>query len=394
MDIRSVVPLDENSLIACAKANVGLEDFGDDSWYEPFQVLVKSLDDEANLNLMGRLMTRSDLLLFLQARLQVEDVYKQHPEISDEEIVKPIFIIGQGRSGTSVLQNMLSADPDCGTTTMWEVFFPAPPPEKATYRTDPRIEKADKLVTQLNRVVPEFEAMHEWGAEVPTETIQVHGLTFVSPWFNAFMGQASSYMQYLQSQDLVPVYEYEKRVLKLLQWKNPRRTWVMKTPYYIQHLPTLLQVYPDAGLVWTHRDPVKALASAVNMVGTMFWSRSDTPFIGKSFEMYTNADQSAAMMTRPIDWLDSGRVPRDRLYNLQYLDFIRDPVGSARQIYDYFGIEMTEEGANAMRRYMADNPRSSRPSHRYDVGPADQVLREREAYRRYQEHFDVPTETG
>src|SRR5690606_32088256 len=132
-----------------ARANTGLDDFGADDWREPFEVLIRSLNDEAQLNLMGRLMTRSDLVILLEQRLQIEDTYKRFPEIDEEEIRKPLMIIGQGRSGTSFLQNLMAQDPDHNVLLHWNTYFPCPPPEKETYHSDPRIERAQGLITQL-----------------------------------------------------------------------------------------------------------------------------------------------------------------------------------------------------------------------------------------------------
>lgn len=391
-DLRHVVPLDERSLIDAAVAATGLDDFGADDWRQPFSVLVRSLDDEAQLNLMGRLMTRSDLLLTLQARLRIEDTYKRHPEIENEEIVRPLMIVGQGRSGTSVLQNLLSADPHNGTVRNWEALFPCPPPEAADHETDPRIERADGLTTQWNRVAPEIESMHEFNGRVPTESIHVQCTSFRSPaWFDLF-GQIPSYTAYMAGQDPADAYRYEKRVLKLLQWRNPRRTWVMKSPYTLTHLPSYLEVYPDGGLIWTHRDPVRALSSVVSLIGTLHWMRSDEPFLGDSLAQFTNADLAAGMMSQPIGWLASGAVPADRLCNVQYREFVADPMAVVTRIYDQFGLELTEEGRAAMQRYMDENPRSGRPSHSYDLGSADEVELERAAFQAYRKYFDVPEE--
>src|SRR4029453_18721287 len=142
LDLKSVVPLDEDSLLSHARKNTGLSDFGSDDWHEPFRIFIKSLEEEADLTLMGRLMTRSDILMHLEARLRIEDEYKRHPQIEDEEMRSPILIVGSGRSGTSAMLNLLSLDPDNGTVKTWEALFPAPPPEAATYRPDPRIAKA------------------------------------------------------------------------------------------------------------------------------------------------------------------------------------------------------------------------------------------------------------
>lgn len=162
LDIKSIVPFDEASLIACAKANTGLSDFGDDEWHEPFKIFIKALDQDSGLNLMGRIMTRSELLMYLEARLRIEDTYKQHPEIDDLELAPSMLIVGSGRSGTSAIQTLLGLDPDNAITKHWEALFPCPPPEAATYRTDPRIAIADRRMTQWNRVTPEIMSVHEF----------------------------------------------------------------------------------------------------------------------------------------------------------------------------------------------------------------------------------------
>lgn len=393
MDIKGIVPLDENSLIETAKRNTGLDYFGEDDWYEPFKLLVKGFDEESELNLIGRIMTRSDMLMFLQNRLQIEDVFRRHPEVAEEQIKQPVMIIGQGRSGTSVMHNVLSQDPDNAVIRAWQVYFPCPPPEAATIANDPRIDHGHKLSTMVNRVTPEAASMHEWYGTVPTDCASVHCHTFNSPaWFSPVLGQSPSYVGEVIKRSNVPVYQYEKRFLQLLQWRNPCKRWVLKSPYSINHIPEILQVFPDMGFIWPHRDPVKALASMVNLLGITFWARTDHPFIGDSMDMYTNADVGAAMMSRPIDWLESGVLPRSQLCNVKYQDFVRDPVAVVANIYDYFGFEMTDRGREAMRRYMVEKPRESRPAHQYDVGEQEMIETERRAYKRYQDYFDVPSE--
>lgn len=201
LDIKSVVPLDESSLIAHAKANTGLADFGSDDWHESFKVFIKSLEEESQLTLMGRILTRTDLLQYLEARLRIEDTYKRHPEIEEQAIVSPMMIVGSGRSGTSALQNLLSYDPGNGTPKHWEALFPCPPPEQSTCRTDPRIAVADKRMTLWNRVTPEMESIHEWGGAMPTELIQLEALSFQAGGWLVFCGFTPSYDAYMSARD-------------------------------------------------------------------------------------------------------------------------------------------------------------------------------------------------
>lgn len=392
MDLRGVVPLDENSLIAHAKATTGLSDFGDDDWHEPFQVLIRSWDEEASLNLMGRLMARSDLLVYLQSRLQIEDTYKRHPEIADERIDRPIVIVGQGRSGTSGLLNLVARDPENGTCKTWEAYFPCPPPEKATYPTDPRIAKADALITQWNRVVPEMVSVHEFSGEIPTESIQLHCLSFQSPSWFVMTSPAPRYVEYMAKRGVLGALRYERRVLKLLQWKNPRRHWVLKSPDATRYMPEVREVYPDVCLVWSHRDPVKALSSAVNTLGTLAWTRTDQQLPPGVFDHVTDAEKCAAMLCAPIAQIEGDADLRGRLCNVQYRDFIETPIAVVEKIYATCGRTLSEAGRVAMQQFMDDYPRTTRPAHAYDVGSKEQIARERVFFRRYQEYFGVPDE--
>jgi hypothetical protein len=392
MNIRGVVPLDEESLLNSAMEATGLSDFGADDWREPFRIFIKALEDEAQLNLMGRIRTRSEILQILEARLQVEDTYKRHPEIADEKITKPIFIIGQGRSGTSLLQNVLSAHPDNGVLKHWEMIFPCPPPETATYDTDPRIAKAHALIDQWNRVTPTFPSMHELGGDMPHEDLQILAMNFMSISAMDCLGQVPSYDVYAYTADMVPTLRYHERVLKLLQWKNPRKQWVLKDPLHLDRMQALLEVYPDACFVWTHRDPVRALASLVSIIGTIQWGRSDHPFSGISLEYMTDPNMSAGRFNAVIDQLESGAVPSGQIYNILFKDLVADTVGTVAEMYRHFGIELTDEGRAGMEKYMADNPRDSRPPHQFSAGSPEVVARAHEAFARYEQYFNVPTE--
>jgi hypothetical protein len=391
-DLPGVVPLDENSLLATAKANTGLSDFGDDDWHEPFQVLIRSWNEETRMHLMGRLMARSDLLLYLEARLRIEDTYKKHPQIEDEAIVKPIVIVGQGRSGTSGLLNLLAKDPENGTCKTWEAYFPCPPPEAATYATDPRSARADRLITQWNRVVPQMPSVHEFSGEVPTETIQLHCLSFQSPSWFVMTSPAPSYVAYMAKRGELPALRYERRVLKLLQWKNPRKHWVLKSPDATRYMPYLREVYPDVCIVWSHRDPVKALSSAVNTLGTLAWTRTDQQLPAGIFEHVTSADKCAEMLCAPIELIERDADLRARLVNVQYRDFLEKPLQVVEEIYARCGRTLSVAGRGAMQHYMDEYPRISRPTHAYDVGPKELIARERVAFRRYQAYFGVPDE--
>ena len=393
MDIRGVVPLDEDSLIHSAMAATGLSDFGGDEWREPFRVLIRALEDESGLNLMGRLWARHEILLLLQARLQIEDTYKRHPEIADEEISQPIIILGQGRSGTSFLQNTLTANPDNKSLLQWEAMFPCPPPEQASYETDPRIEQADRIANRWNRVIPTMVSMHEWNGRVPQECCEIMALTFMAPSWLGLLGQVPSYDQFMMTQDYTPAFEYHKRVLKLLQWKNPRKHWVLKDTQHMDRLELVLKTYPDACFIWIHRDPVRAFASVINLIGTTQWSRCDHPFSTGGYEFVTDISFSAARLNAVINQLEAGVVPPRQMYNLLYKDYISDPIANIEKIYLHFGIELNEKSRQGMVSYLREKPRDKRPPHKVDVGSPEDIANARQAYQRYQDYFSIPSET-
>lgn len=400
LDLKEVVPIESRSLIESAMRNTGLDHFGEDDWREPFEILVRALDAEAQLNLMGRLMTRSDLLMFLEGRLWIEHWYRAHPEIDEEQIVAPLLLTGQGRSGTSALQNLMNADPAHGSTMTWEVLLPGPtPPEKTTFDTDPRRMAAHWRSSQWSRVTPEMGGMHDWSGTRPTENIHLQCLSFQSPvWLN-ILGQVPSYNEYMASKSLVPAFAYEKRALKYLQWRNPRDRWVLKTPVYLDMVPFALAVYPDAGFVWIHRDPVQTTASAAAMAGVLNLIRSDRGYIGSeqdgrlgNLESYASAEMSALTFGRMIGWLEDGTLPRDQLCNVYYRDFIKDPVAVVRQIYAFYGIDAGEDRFQAMAHWMASDREQRGHTHSYPKGTPEQIAHERRVFAQYQDYFSVPSE--
>ena len=392
LDIAGIVPLDEDSLIATAKANTGLSDFGSDDWREPFKVFLKSLDEEANLNLMGRVMTRSDILMNLEARLRIEDTCKRHPEIEDQELATPMMIVGSGRSGTSAIQNLLSFDPDNGTPKHWEALFPCPAPEAASYLTDPRIAIADKRMTQWNRVTPELMSMHEFGGDMPTELIQLEALSFQARGWLLFCGFTPTFDAYLTPKNSLAGLRYTKRILKLLQWKNPRQRWLLKSPDSMRYLPELFEVFPDMQLIWMHRDPLKTVSSMVSLVGTILWVRSDQGLDERSTAQLTNPAGLAGLFGMVMDQIEQGKVPGNQFRHVQYVDFINDPLATVEKLYLEMGTPLTGKARQAMADYLQEHPRDNRPTHKYNVGDAQRLAEERKLFERYQTKFSVKTE--
>lgn len=391
MDIASLVPLEPAELIARAMANTGLADFGQDPWREGFEILVKALNEEADLNLFGRLMTRSDLLIWLEERLAIEDAYRRHPEIDEQVVDAPVFIVGQARSGTSILFELLSTDGRFGVPTNWEIMFPCPPPEAATYRSDPRIAKAQHLLTQWHRVAPSFLSMHELGATIPNECKVAMNCTFTSDNLTGLF-QVPSYYAWLAQADLTVPYAHYKRMLKLLQWKNPRRHWLLKSPSHTESLPVLFKVFPDARVVYTHRDPVRARASVVNLLGTLYWMRSDKPFDAASFERLMTAEAYAASLDRVIDQIESGEIPRAQIHDFLFADLMRSPPDALSALYGRLNMDFTAAAKKAAAEYLEHKPSGKFGRNVYELGEQERITRERALFARYQAFHGVPDE--
>lgn len=391
MHIESLVPLEAEELMATARRNTGFDDFGSDEWREPFERLLRAINTEAELNLFGRLMTRSDLLRWLEERLGIERAYAEHPEIEDEVIDAPVIVTGLPRSGTSILFEILAQDPQFGSPRHWEILFPYPPPERASYETDPRIERCEHLVTQWSRVAPTYATMHEMGARIPNECIVAMSCSFMSENISALF-QVPSYSSWLFATDLSYPYAYYKRLLKLLQWRNPRRHWLLKSPSHLGCLPTLFKTFPDARVLFTHRDPIRAQASVTNLLGTIYWMRSDKAFDARAFDSLLTPENVAARLDHVIDQLEDGSIPRAQMFNLKYANLIEQPLQAVTRLYAEAGLPLEDTARHNMEAYLQHKPQGKFGRHQYRVGEREEIARKRSWFRRYQDYFSCPDE--
>ncbi len=391
MDIDSLVPLDASELMATARRNTGFNDFGSDEWREGFQVFLKALNEEAELHLLGRLMSRSDILRWLEARLGIEAAYAQHPEIDDEIIDSPVVVTGLPRSGTSILFELLAQDDQFGSPRNWEIMFPYPPPAAASYETDPRIARCEHLVTQWQRVVPSYATMHEMGANIPNECIVAMSCTFLSENLSG-QYQIPSYNQWYYQQNLDYAYAYYKRMLKVLQWQNPRRHWLLKAPSHLGNLPVLLRNFPDARVVISHRDPLVAQASVTSLLGTLYWMRSSQAFDASAFESLMTPEAGSARLNDVVELLESGAVQRDQVSHVLYSQLVQQPLETLQDLYRDMGLALDDSSRQAMQDYLANKPKGKFGKHSYQGDDEQQRNRKRALFQRYQQYFGVPNE--
>lgn len=383
--------LDRERLVTEVVAETGLDDFGEDTWQEGLERLVDSLLTEAQLHELGVFVAADDARMNLRNRANIVDWHKRHPDMAERDVTPPIVVVGQGRTGTTILLDLLAQDPAHRVPLTWEVDDPCPPPETATYDTDPRIELAQAKADASELVIPGFKAIHPMGARLAQECVRITAADFRSLIYPT-VHHVPSYARWLIDEaDMAPAYRWHRTTLELLQWHHPGERWVLKSPGHIWCLGALLDEYPDALLIQTHRDPLRIIASLASLLETLRKLGSDVHPITEAAAEW--ADYIIEGLDRSVTAREDGTVDPDRIVDVQFRDFMADPFGTIGGIYDRFGLEYTADAEARMRAFLAANPGDGHGTHTYsfaDTGLDAGELRERT--RRYQEYFGVEDE--
>lgn len=373
-------------LIERARASTALDDFGEDSFREGLERLVASQESEARLNEAGRAAQDAQIVHFLAQRLQVEDWYRRHPEIDDEEILAPLIGLGLPRTGSTALGFLLALDPAVRSLRNWEAATPCPPPETATAATDPRIAIARISLERRNAAFPRMRQMYPSDPLGPTECQALQAMDFKSQLFQA-QAQVPSYAQWLNDEaDLVPTYRFVKRVLKLLQWRCPPKRWRLRNPSNIVFIDALNTVFPDARFWMTHRDIAKVIPSAADLYCELAQAFSDD--VDRRYMGRLNADVWDSGMRRLIAFREAGN--EDRFFDIHFSEMQADPFPTLERLYAFLGEEFTDDTRARMAAWRRDTPREKHGDHRYeaaDFGLSDGGLQER--FRFYNERFGL-----
>jgi hypothetical protein len=342
--------------MATAVAQTGLEDFGDDSFREGLEILVRSLRDEAQLNERGEAFLYPRIVGHLSQRLQVEDWYRRHPEIDEVPVVAPLFGVGLPRTGSTALSFLLAQDPGIRYLRQWEAAQPCPPPSTVE-GADPRIDPAKAEMVGSKSHVPT-------DASGPMECLELMNLDFRSHIFVAF-AHIPTYADWLLDADLTSTYAYERRILKLLQWGEPERQWRLKCPAHIIWLDSLLRAFPDARFVQTHRDPTDVMLSACDVYADIIGGFTD--HLDREAIARLNVEHWTTGIERVMAVRDGGAD--ERFYDIDFRAMHRDPIGEVQGLYDWLGTPVSDEFAENMRRWWAHNSENREPSPKRD--PAD-----------------------
>ncbi|MCP4466075.1 MAG: sulfotransferase [Halieaceae bacterium] len=365
-------------LIREAQQQTGFDEFGEPSIREGLEVLLETYDRNI-LDPDGRKRCRERVVMQLATRLKCENAFRTITEIDKQEIVAPIFVTGLPRSGTSALLNLLVAAPENRGVLQWECQFPDPWPETKPGEEDFRYPYLVKALDD-NRD-SDFSKIHYVDADTPEECVLLHAYAFNGVQLG-FEIMLEPYRSWLLAQDLVPLYQYQKRQMQMLNWRNPGKQWMLKAPAHMWAVDAILDVFPDARFIWCHREPVAVTASINSM---------NRAVMGMYAGNHDHMDKSAighAVMEWYAMSLEKGLSEREQRDPSLFIDtsqseFVSQPMAVVEKVYSGFGMELTDAARAAMHAHIDNNPKGKHGKHEYDVaeyGLTREIIEERFAF--------------
>lgn len=378
-------PPSAEHLIDEAQRRTGLRDFGDIPFEAPMRKLLQACREEAELSLFGGAAIRWDSVRFLENLLRLCDAEKRAPEIRDEPIEAPLIIAGLPRSGTTFLHGLLIEDPGNFVPRVWQLIHPYP--GHGRNGVDHRRQRVARQLRLFQFFAPQFRRLHPIDASSPQECSEITAHIFSSLRFDTTY-RIPSYRRWLDDAGHLDAYRFHKRFLQHLQYQQRRSgRWVLKCPDHIFALCALRNVYPDANLVFVHRDPVAVLASVARLTEVLrkpFSRRVDRFDVGRD-----DSNRWLAAAELMIDAADDTRFERP-IFHIQYPDLVRDPAAAVSALYQHFGRQLDPEAAARIERRVAANPNGGYGRRRarledYGLDPA----REHQRYARYMERFGI-----
>jgi hypothetical protein len=378
-----------DQLIGLARRRTRLIEFGETAFQGPLQNFLDACFEEAKLSMVGQIATRWDIVRFLSNLLRMREEEKRAPEILNQAITNPVFISGLPRSGTTFLHSLLAEDPGNLVPRVWQLIHPYPP-RSSTARGDSRRRRVARQLRLFGFLAPDFRRMHPIDAESPQECSEITAHLFASLRFDTTY-RIPSYRRWLDETGHLDAYRFHKRFLQHLQHQTAGTgRWVLKCPDHVFALAAIRAVYPDARLVFVHRDPLAVLLSVARLTETL-----RRPF------------------TRTIDKVEIGRQDSDRwlaatelmiaaaqeqrfagpIFHVHYLDLVKDPVGTVAALYRHLGDGLPATTAARIGRLVEAKPNGGYRAHgsRLEDYGLDAAL-ERERYARYMAHFGIRPE--
>src|SRR5579862_4298260 len=373
-------------IIAAAQAATGLSDLGDPTVLEGLERLVRASDEEAALSTAGAQRWEANIVKIVAHRLRIVDYLKKHPELLARPIERPMFVFGLPRTGTTLTINLLSADPARRCLLRWEALNSVPPAAAGALHSDPRCTAEQERLAMSVKYAPQIAAAHYEDADSPSECQFAMALSFCAQIFDSNL-HIPSYRHWLMHEaSYLPAFRFHKQLLQLLQAQNTGR-WTLKNPWHPLFLDDLVTVYPDAQLVMTHRDPAEVVGSACSLI------RLVRPMFSDVVDLRRIAEQMIYTFDLMIERQNAYRAKHGEtsIYDIQYVEQLRDPIGQMRELYAHFDEPLTREAEAAMVKLLAAKPQGKHGKHIYSLeefGLTAPAVRQH--FRDYCERFDIP----
>ena len=393
-DPARIIDLDPDVLLTLARATTGLDDFGEadwPGWTETYQRQLSAIDQESQLHLLGRVLTRAEVLRVLQTWLRLQDAWRTTPAIAAESIDAPFFVVGPPRTGTTILLELLALDPQLRAPIAYEALYPL----QSMGRVERRRRLSESEQEFWADIHPDFMTMHELASDLPCECVHFLMYDFSGPyWGMIYDAPTFTGWQLEHLETLGRVYRLHRRMLQTFQHETPDSTprkWLLKSPFHVSTLPALFAEYPDARVIHTHRDPRKFLASLVSILSAVRFMRSDAvdvhalaPIMQMTYQMFLDGT---------IAQREDGTIPNDRIVDSHFVDLMADPVGSLRKTYDQLELSWPAGHHRVITEYLANKPKGKHGAHMYslaDVGLDEQPVRE--TFAHYVSHYGITEE--
>jgi hypothetical protein len=377
-----------DALHETAATAVGYDDFGDPSYRQGFDVLMRAYDEEARLTPFGRMMVDQQLLGILKNRLFAERAWAADPGIRATEINRPIFVLGLPRTGTTALHHLLGQDPGIQILEYWLAAAPQARPAVSGWAGHADFKRSARDLKTTYYLDPSLKAIHLMTAEGPEECRHLFQQTFSDDTFDC-NATIPSYSEWYFDHDMTDCYERHRDLLKLIGSTSPEKRWVLKYPVHMRNLRTLLKIYPDACFVQTHRDPAKIMPSVCSLVAgwrALYESDVDVREIGQwQLELWAKSLEHTMEVRSEMD--------PSRFFDLPFKKIVSDPLAAIRDMYAHFEMDLSEEGTQAVSAWHTSNPRGKFGEHIYradDFGFTNESLHAR--FGAYMGHFGVKAE--
>ncbi len=358
------VTITEDGVLNAARAQTGLSDFGPQDFRERLRLWVAAVNDETDLTELARGGVLADMVRFAVNRLRVEDLVKRHPEILDIKIDRPIIVAGLPRSGTTYLQNFLSADDRLRSLPYWEALSPVPatPEENGQLPGDPRYGRAAEAWAQMDAMLPYIKMIHPFDADHVSEDIELQAIDF-STYFLEWPVPNRIWAEHYWNTDQTGSYRYMKKVVQVLTWIRGPARWLLKCPQHMEQLPAVNAVFPDATIVLNHRDPVASIQSAITSMGYSSRIRVKQVDTSKIADYWIGRYER--LLARCVR--DRDLIPNDRVEDVYFHELMAEPMRIVGNIYAKAGLALTDAVRAKMAQFLDDNPRGKHGALDYDL---------------------------